>query len=97
MWYTFTRINYNLNNIKCVAYHSEQLTVQRIQIFMKKVEKSVECLKQNKVDGLENQRVIKSKQQAPNLKKIITKAEFSQKQVGVYVLTKDVNYAQAYS
>ena len=29
----------------------------------------------------------KSKRQAPNLKKIITKAEFSQKQVGVYKCT----------
>ena len=46
--------------------------------------KSVECLKQNKVDSFENLRLIKSKRQAPNLKKILTKAEFSQKQVGVY-------------
>ena len=29
-------------------------------------------------------RVIKSKRQAPNLERILTKAEFSQKQVGVY-------------
>ena len=34
------------------------------------IEKSVECSKQNKVDGFENLRVIKSKRQAPNLKKI---------------------------
>ena len=46
--------------------------------------KSVECLKRNKVDGFENRTVIKSKRQAPNLKKIITKSEFSQKQAGVY-------------
>ena len=46
--------------------------------------KSVECLKRNKVDGFENLTVIKSKRQAPNLKKIITKAEFFQKQAGVY-------------
>ena len=46
----------------------------------------------------ENLRVIKSKLQAPNLKKILTKAEFSQKQVGVLnVLTKDGNVAQVYS
>ena len=32
----------------------------------------------------ENLRVIKSKRQVPNLKKILTKAEFSQKQVGVF-------------
>ena len=48
------------------------------------IDKSVECLKRNKVDSFENLRVIKSKRQAPNLKRILTKAEFSQKQVGVY-------------
>ena len=48
------------------------------------IDKSVECLKRNKVDGFENLRVIKSKRQAPNLEKILTKAEFSQKQVGVF-------------
>ena len=46
--------------------------------------KSVERLKRSKVDGFENVRVIKSKRQAPNLKKILTKTEFSQKQVGVF-------------
>ena len=30
------------------------------------IDKSVECLKRNKVDGFENLRVIKSKRQAPN-------------------------------
>ena len=48
------------------------------------IDKSVECLKRNKVDGFENLRVIKSKRQAPNLKKSPTKAEFSQKKVGVF-------------
>ena len=48
------------------------------------IDKSVEYLKRNKVDGFENLKVIKSKRQAPNLKRILTKAEFSQKQVGVY-------------
>ena len=48
------------------------------------IDKSVECLKRNKVDGFENLRVIKSKRQTPNLKKILTQAEFSQKQVGVF-------------
>ena len=47
-------------------------------------DKSVECLKRNKVDGFENLRIIKSKRQAPNLKRILSKAEFSQKQVGDY-------------
>ena len=42
------------------------------------------CLKRNKVDGFENLRVIKSKRQAPNYKKILTNAEFFQKQVGVF-------------
>ena len=48
------------------------------------IEKSVECLKRNKKDGFEYLRGIKSKRQAPNLKRILTKAEFSQKQVGIY-------------
>ena len=48
------------------------------------IEKSPECLKENKVDGLEKVRVIKSKRQAPNLKKILTKAQFSQKQVRAF-------------
>ena len=46
--------------------------------------KSVECLKRNEVKGFENLRVIKSKRQSPNLKNILTKAEFSQEQDGVY-------------
>ena len=46
--------------------------------------KSTECLKRNKIDDFEKLRVIKSKQQAPNLNKILTKAEFSQKQVRVF-------------
>ena len=45
------------------------------------IDKSVECLKRNK-DDFENLKVINSKR--PNLKRILTKAEFSQKQVGVY-------------
>ena len=44
------------------------------------IDKSVECLKRNKVDCFENLRVIKSKKQVPNLQKILTKAAFSQKQ-----------------
>ena len=48
------------------------------------IDKSVECLKRSKVDGFENLRVIKSIRQVPNLKKILTKAEFSKKQVGVF-------------
>ena len=48
------------------------------------IDNSVECLKQSKVDGFGNLRILKSKRQAPNLKKILTKAEFSQKQAGVF-------------
>ena len=48
------------------------------------IDKSVECLKRNKVDSFENLRVIKNKRQETNLKRILTKAESSQKQVGVY-------------
>ena len=39
-----------------------------------------------------------NKQQAPNLKTILTKGAFSEKQVGVFKCPdKDVNAAQAYS
>ena len=48
------------------------------------IEKSPDCLKENKVDGLEKVRAIKSKRQVPNLKKILTKAKFSQKQVRAF-------------
>ena len=48
------------------------------------IDKSVECLKRNKVEGFANLRVIKSKRQALNLKKILAEAEFSQKQVEVF-------------
>ena len=41
------------------------------------IDKSVKRLKQNKIDGFENLRVIKSKRQAPNFKRILTKAESS--------------------
>ena len=54
------------------------------QNFYETIEESVECLKRNKVGSFENLMVIKSKRQTPNLKKIITKAVFSQKQVGVF-------------
>ena len=48
------------------------------------IDKSVECIERNEVDGFENLRVTKCKRQASNLKKILTKAKFSQKQAGVY-------------
>ena len=48
------------------------------------IDKWFECLKRNRVDDFENLWVIKSKQQVLNLKKILTKVEFYQKQVGVY-------------
>ena len=44
-------------------------------------QKSAEYLKQNKVDSFENLKVVKGRSQAPNLKKILTKAEFSQERV----------------
>ena len=67
--------------------------------FYETIEKSVKCFKRNKVDGFETLRVIKNNRQVPNFKMIVTKAEFSQKQVGMFknALTKDVNLAQAYS
>ena len=52
--------------------------------FYETIKKSTECLKQNKVNGFENLKVIKSKRQAPNLKEILTKTEFSQKQDEVF-------------
>ena len=62
------------------------------------IDKSVECLKRNKVDGFENLRVIKSKRQAPNLKRILTKLNsLKNKLEFINVLTKDVNVVQAYS
>ena len=62
------------------------------------IEKSVECLKQNKVDGFENLSLIKNKRLATNLKKVLTKAEFPQKQIGDFkCLDKNVNVAQGYS
>ena len=48
------------------------------------IHKSVQCLKRNKVDSFENLREIKCKRQVSNLKNILAKAEFSQKQVGVF-------------
>ena len=59
------------------------LTTYNLNVY-ELIDKSIECLKRNKVDGLENLRVIKNKRQAQNLKKILTKAVFSQNQVGVY-------------
>ena len=48
------------------------------------IDKSLECLKRNKGGGFENLWVIKTELQVPNLKKILAKAEFSQKKVAVY-------------
>ena len=48
------------------------------------IHKSGQCLKWNKVDSFENLREIKCKRQVSNLKNILAKAEFSQKQVGVF-------------
>ena len=44
----------------------------------KMIDKSVESLKWNKVDGFENLRVIKSKRQAPNLKKMNSQSWINQ-------------------
>ena len=65
------------------VYHSTTYNPNNPHVYEMR-DKSVECLKRNKVDGFENLKVIKSKRQAPNLKRILTKTEFSQKQVGVY-------------
>ena len=62
------------------------------------IDKSVECLKRKKVDGFENLRVIKSKRQAPNLKRILTKLNSLENKLEfINVLTKDVNVVQTYS
>ena len=47
------------------------------------IKNSVEVLKRNNVPGFENIELIKSKQQLLNLKKLLTKAEFTHKEVGV--------------
>ena len=46
--------------------------------------KSIECLKQNNVNGFQNISLLQSKRQPPNLKRILTKAEFSNPVAGVY-------------
>ena len=63
--------------------------------FYETIEKSVKFLKLNKLDGFENIRIIKSKWQASNLKNIVTKVEFFQKQVVILnVLTNNGNVAK---
>ena len=78
------KITSNDNSLAFITnYNPKNLNVHEMK------DKSVKCLKRNKEDSFENLRVIKSKWQPPNLKKILAKAEFSQKQVGVFnVLTK---------
>ena len=44
---------------------------------------SVEVLKKNNVPGFESIKLTNSKQQPPNFKKLLTKAEFSNEEVGV--------------
>ena len=44
---------------------------------------SVEVLKRNDVPGFESIKLLSSKHKRPNIKKIMTKAEFSNKEVGV--------------
>ena len=83
----------NDNSIPFVTtYNPNNLNVYEM------IDKSVEYLKWNKVDDFENLKEIKSKRQAPNLERILTKAEFSQNNLEfINVLTKDVNVAEAYS
>lgn len=52
--------------------------------FCEMMENAAACSKQNNVDDFENLTLIKDNRQVPNLKKVLTKAEFSQKQVGVF-------------
>ena len=47
------------------------------------IKNSVEVLKRNKVPGFESIKLINSKRQPPNLKKLLTKAKFSNEEVGV--------------
>ena len=46
------------------------------------IKNSVEILQRNNVPGLESIKLINSKRQTPNLKKLLTKAEFSNEEVG---------------
>ena len=47
------------------------------------IKNSIEALKRNNIRGFESIKLINSKQQPPNLKKLLTKAEFSNEEVGV--------------
>ena len=47
------------------------------------VKNSVEVLKRNNVPGFESIKLINSKQQPPNLKKLLIKVEFSNEKVGI--------------
>ena len=42
------------------------------------IESSVNCLKNNNVSGFHNIKLIQSKRQSPNLKKLLSKAEFGE-------------------
>ena len=53
------------------------------------IKDSVEVLSRNKVPGFQNLNLINSKRQAPNLKKLLTKAEFTKnKETGVRMCNK---------
>ena len=69
----------NDNNLSFITFYN-----QNNPSVYQMIDKSVESLEPNKVDSFENLRVMKSKQQAPNLRKILNKPEFSQTQVGVF-------------
>ena len=47
------------------------------------IKNSVEVLKRNNIPGFESIKLINSKRQQPNLRKLLTKMEFSNEEVGV--------------
>ena len=48
------------------------------------IKSSVNCLKNNNVSGFHNIKLIQSKRQSPNLKKLLTKAEFGEVLSGTF-------------
>ena len=49
------------------------------------IQNSVEVLKRNNIPGLESIKLINTKQQPPNLKKLLTKAEFCNEEVRKFI------------
>ena len=60
-------------------YPLSQLTIKIIHLFFSTIKTTFEALCENKVVGMKDYKLIQSRRQPANLKKILTKAEFSSK------------------